>query len=162
MHTRIIIDLLALLVLANGTPVIINRLMGTRLLYPIDGGLTLADGQPLFGPSKTLRGLFFSLLVTATGALLLGMGWRLGVVIGAIAMGGDLFSSFCKRRLRLVAGSRATGLDQIPESLFPILACRPALSLTVLDIGVTVAIFLVGEMILSVLFFKLRLRERPY
>jgi CDP-2,3-bis-(O-geranylgeranyl)-sn-glycerol synthase len=64
--------------------------------------------------------------------------------------------------MRLPAGGRATGLDQIPESLFPLLACRSALSLTVMDIASVVAIFFVGEILLSALFYKLRLRERPY
>jgi len=77
-------------------------------------------------------------------------------------MAGDLFSSFLKRRMRLPAGGRATGLDQVPESLFPLLACRAALSLTLLDIAVGVGIFLVGEVVLSRLLFKAHLRDRPY
>ena len=81
---------------------------------------------------------------------------------GAMAMLGDLFSSFVKRRLNLSPGSRATGLDQIPESLFPLLACRNLLSLTIADIGVCVAIFFVGEVLLSRLLFAVRLRDRPY
>jgi hypothetical protein len=37
---------------------------------------------------------------------------------------GAPLSSFIKRRLALVPSSQAIGLDQIPESLFPLLACR--------------------------------------
>jgi CDP-2,3-bis-(O-geranylgeranyl)-sn-glycerol synthase len=77
-------------------------------------------------------------------------------------MVGDLLSSFLKRRLHLASSSKATGLDQIPESLFPLLACRSALSLTTLDIAVGCAIFFAGEILLSRLFFWLRLRDRPY
>ena len=76
-------------------------------------------------------------------------------------MAGDLLSSFLKRRLGLAPSSRATGLDQIPESLFPLLACEQLLSLTAFDIADT-AIFLIGEVALSRLLFKFHLRDRPY
>ena len=103
-----------------------------------------------------------SLLVTALGAILLGLQLWLGLLVASTAMAGDLLSSFLKRRLHLAPSSKATGLDQIPESLFPLLACRSVLSLTALDIAVGCAIFFVGEILLSRLFFWLRLRERPY
>jgi hypothetical protein len=77
-------------------------------------------------------------------------------------MAGDLLSSFCKRRLGRAPSSRATGLDQIPESLLPLLACPQALALTVADILVGCGLFFAGELLLSRLLFKLRLRERPY
>src|SRR5262249_24399228 len=51
-------------------------------------------------------------------------------------MAGDLFSSFLKRRIGLGPSSKATGLDQVPESLFLLLACQPVLSLTAIDIAV--------------------------
>jgi hypothetical protein len=77
-------------------------------------------------------------------------------------MAGDLFSSFLKRRLRLPPRARATGLDQLPESLLPLLACREALSLTTLDVAVIAGLFFLGEIILSPLLFKIHLRDRPY
>lgn len=162
MHIRLVLELLILVGLANGTPVAVNRLLGTRWNWPLDGGLKLPDGQPLFGASKTLRGIVTAILATAVGASALDLGWQLGVVVGAAAMLGDLFSSFCKRRMRLNAGSRATGLDQIPESLLPALVARQALSLSAIDIAATTVIFMLAEMALSVLFFRLHLRERPY
>ncbi len=58
--------------------------------------------------------------------------------------------------------SMAIGLDQIPESLFPLLACRLALPLTMLDIGVATIVFFVGELVLSRILFRLHLRDRPY
>ncbi|HYZ41656.1 MAG TPA: CDP-archaeol synthase, partial [Stellaceae bacterium] len=75
---------------------------------------------------------------------------------------GDLFSSFSKRRLNLPSSSRASGLDQIPESLFPLLACRQLMALAPIDIAVTVAVFFVGEVVLSRVLFAFRLRDRPY
>jgi CDP-2,3-bis-(O-geranylgeranyl)-sn-glycerol synthase len=77
-------------------------------------------------------------------------------------MAGDLFSSFLKRRMNLPVGSRAIGLDQLPESLFPLLACRSALPLTALDIVAAVVIFFVGELLLSRLLYHLHLRDHPY
>ena len=82
--------------------------------------------------------------------------------MASVAMAGDLLSSFLKRRINLPAGGKATGLDQVPESLFPLLACRSALRLTVLDIIAGVAIFFVGELLLSRLFYHFHLRDRPY
>jgi CDP-2,3-bis-(O-geranylgeranyl)-sn-glycerol synthase len=77
-------------------------------------------------------------------------------------MAGDLFSSFTKRRLNYPSSSQALGLDQVPESLIPMLACRKALALTAADIAVGVAVFFVGELILSRILFWLRFRDRPY
>src|ERR1019366_4548987 len=100
----------------------------------------LWDGQPLLGKSKTLRGLLFSVLASSLAAPLFGLDWQIGLVVGSAAMAGDFFSSFVKRRLNLAPSSRATGLDQIPESLLLLLACRGALSLSILDIAICVAI----------------------
>ena len=162
MHYVALAQLLALLALANGTPVIAKRIFGENYAVPIDGNARFVDGRALLGPSKTIRGVVVSLLVTALGAIQLGLQLWLGLLVASTAMAGDLLSSFLKRRLHLAPSSKATGLDQIPESLFPLLACRSVLSLTALDIAVGCAIFFVGEILLSRLFFWLRLRERPY
>ncbi len=77
-------------------------------------------------------------------------------------MAGDLFSSFVKRRLNFPPSSQALGLDQVPESLFPLLACHDALSLMALDIALAVGIFFVGEIFLSRLLYKVHLRDEPY
>jgi CDP-2,3-bis-(O-geranylgeranyl)-sn-glycerol synthase len=151
-----------LLTLANGTPVVANKIFGRRFAWPLDAGIKFFDGRPLLGASKTIRGIVLSLLVSAAGAPLMGLDARIGVIVAATAMAGDLLSSFVKRRLDLPPSSRATGLDQIPESLLPVLACREALSLSATDIAAGVAIFFVGEVFLSRLFYRLRLRDRPY
>ena len=77
-------------------------------------------------------------------------------------MAGDLFSSFLKRRMSLPPAAKATLLDQIPESLFPLLACQKLLSLTAIEIVVTVALFFISEIVISRLLYKLHLRDRPY
>ena len=154
--------LLLLLTLANGAPVIAKKILGKHLSYPVDTGTTAPDDEALFGRSKTIRGVLLSILLTSIGALFLGLPLRTGALIGGGAMAGDLFSSFCKRRMHLPSSSKALGLDQIPESLFPLLFCRKALSLTIKDIVVAVAGFFVGELALSQILYKVRLRDEPY
>jgi CDP-2,3-bis-(O-geranylgeranyl)-sn-glycerol synthase len=162
MHPLLDLQLLVLLAVANTTPLLAKRALGNRLAWPLDGGLTFFDGRPVFGASKTLRGIVFAVLATAAAGALFGPDWRIGAVAGATAMAGDLSSSFLKRRLALPPSSRATGVDQIPESLLPLLACRAALPLTVADMALVVALFFVGEVLFSRLFFRLGLRDHPY
>ena len=162
MHYVTVAQLLTLISLANGSPVVAKRILGQAYATPIDGNIRFADGRPLLGPSKTVRGVVASLLVTALGAPLIGLKFEIGLLVAATAMAGDLVSSFFKRRFGFASSSRATGLDQIPEALFPLLACRSVLSLTAIDIVVGCVIFFVGEILLSHLFFRLRLRDRPY
>ena len=162
MHYVALAQLLILVSLANGSPVIAKLILGETYAWPIDGNTHFIDGRPSLGRSKTIRGVVISLLVTALGAPLVGLQFKIGLLVAATAMAGDLLSSFLKRRFGLAPSSRATGLDQIPEVLFPLLACRSTLSLTVVDITAGCAIFLVGEVLLSRLFFRLRLRDRPY
>jgi CDP-diglyceride synthetase len=151
-----------LLMLANGTPVVAKKILGERLAYPLDGGIEFIDGRPLFGRSKTIRGVVLAVLVTMAGAPLIGLQWQIGLLVGSLAMAGDLGSSFLKRRMALPTSSRASGLDQVPEALIPLLACRNSLSLTIADIGVTAALFCIGEVLLSRVLYAVRLRDRPY
>src|SRR5271165_4620352 len=162
MHPVVVLQLLILLMLANGTPVVAKKMFGDRFSSPVDGNLTFADGRPVFGRSKTIRGVVLAVLVTTAGAPLVGLDWRTGLLVGGFAMAGDLFSSFCKRRIGLPSSSRASGLDQVPESLLPLLACRDILALTAADIVVCVVMFVIGEVVLSRLLYALRLRDRPY
>jgi CDP-2,3-bis-(O-geranylgeranyl)-sn-glycerol synthase len=162
MHEVLVFQLLMLLAVANGTPVAAKRMLGDALAYPLDGGALLPDGQPLFGHSKTVRGVLLAVLATTLASLLLGLGWKVGALVGATAMAGDLFSSFIKRRLGLPPSSMALGLDQIPESLFPLFACRMLLPLNFLDIAIATLLFLVGSLVLSRILFRFNLRDRPY
>jgi CDP-2,3-bis-(O-geranylgeranyl)-sn-glycerol synthase len=161
-HAVLVLQLTILLALANGAPLVAAGLLGTRGAYPLDGGQTFRDGAPLLGASKTVRGVAAGILASTAGALLVGLPGHLGAVVGAGAMVGDALSSFIKRRLGLPPSSRATGLDQIPESLLPLLACRLMVPLTALDIAATVAIFFFGEIILSRALYRAHLRDRPY
>ena len=162
MHPVSILQAIVLLTLANGTPVVAKKVFGQTFALPLDAGLTFFDGRPLFGPSKTIRGIVFAVLVTTAGAPLIGLDWSVGLVAAVAAMAGDLCSSFAKRRLNFPPSSQALGLDQLPELLLPLLACRAALSLTVVDIALSVAIFFVGELILSWILYRAHMRDEPY
>jgi CDP-2,3-bis-(O-geranylgeranyl)-sn-glycerol synthase len=157
-----IAELLILLALANGAPVIAKKIFRNHLSAPLDGGALFFDGRPVFGPSKTVRGVVLALGATALGAALLGLGWQTGILVAGLAMAGDLLSSFIKRRLGRPASSRAIGLDQVPESLLPLLACRGLLLLSWADVLAVAVLFLVGELLLSRLLYKAHIRDQPY
>jgi hypothetical protein len=162
MRLWMIVRLLLLVMLANGMPVIAKKILGDRFSFVLDRGTKYFDGRSLFGPSKTIRGILLSILITTAGGYLLRLGSKTGAFVGAAAMAGDLFSSFVKRRMRLPASSRATGLDQLPESLLPLLVCRRALSLTAAETALAVLGFFVGEILISRILYRLGLRDRPY
>jgi CDP-diglyceride synthetase len=157
-----ILQLLILLAFANGTPIVAKKIFGSRFARPLDAGILFFDGRPVFGRSKTIRGILASILITTIGAPLIGMSPIIGAIVASAAMAGDLFSSFVKRRLNFPPSSQMIGLDQVPESLFPMLACRDVLSLTIADIALGVGIFFVGELVLSRLLYRIHLRDRPY
>ena len=156
------LKLLFLLLVANGTPVIAGYLLQQRMDCPLDGGVKAFDGRPLLGPSKTVRGILSAVVVTAIAASVLGLSWQSGAAFGALAMCGDLISSFSKRRLGMPSSSKALGLDQIPESLLPLWAFRESLGLSWAGVTVMVAAFFVLELLLSRILFKLHVRKQPY
>ena len=77
-------------------------------------------------------------------------------------MAGDVFSSFIKRRLGLAPHSMAPLLDQVPESLFPTVMLRHTFGLDAVSIIILVAAFVVAELLLSLVLFKLGIRKKPY
>lgn len=158
----LILKLLILVTVANGMPVIIKKLLDHDFDLALDGGLNFFDGRRLFGPSKTVRGVVSAVLATTLCAMLMELEWFIGTVIGSVSMAGDLFSSFIKRRLKMPPSSMALGLDQVPESLFPLLVVQPMLTLSVMDIAAVVVVFSVGGLLISRLLYKLNIRDRPY
>ena len=56
--------------------------------------------------------------------------------------------------MNLAPSSMALGLDQIPESLLPAIACRWVLPITVLDIALVTALFFVGELVAPALYTR--------
>ena len=156
------IKLLTLIIIANGIPLLAARLLKKRGSWPLDAGLRFLDGQPLLGPSKTLRCILATAILTPPFALLLGLSPWTGLIVGGSAMLGDLFSSFVKRRLRKPSGGMALGLDQLPESLLPLLAVRETYGPSIESCLWLALAFMALELIISRLLFQLHLRERPY
>lgn len=161
-NTDLIVIVLLLLACANGAPVLARIVFGKLFSQPLDSGKILADGQPLFGSSKTIRGLIAAIVTTTFVAPILEVPPGTGFVIACLAMTGDLFSSFLKRRNKLESSSKATGLDQIPESLLPAIAGMYLLDLSLFDVLVIVVLFFVLEKLLSQIFYKLGIRKHPY
>lgn len=161
-HVLLLGKILLLLGIANGTPIIARKLLGERFGAPLDGGLKGFDGRPLLGASKTIRGLVLAILCAALAAPVLGIQVVLGTGLASASMLGDLISSFIKRRLGLRTHSQAFGLDQIPESLLPLLLLRQPLGLGYGDIALLVALFVLLELLLSRALYRLHIRDRPY
>jgi len=155
-------QMLTLLVVANGAPILARLTLRQHLARPIDGGRLWGDQRPIFGPSKTFRGVAAALGATSCAAYVLGLPISVGALVAALSMVGDLLSSFIKRRLGLPSSSMALGLDQIPESLFPTLAAAQNLTLSGKEIAATVLLFAIIELLLSRVLFRIGVRERPY
>jgi CDP-2,3-bis-(O-geranylgeranyl)-sn-glycerol synthase len=153
---------LLLLIVANGAPVVAARLFGGLGGCPLDANVRFLDGRPLFGPSKTVRGIVSSIVVSALAAAVMGWSWQFGALFGVFVMLGDLMSSFTKRRLGMASSSMAIGIDQIPESLVPLLFLHQQLGLSWQSVGVIVLAFFIIELLGSQILFKLKIRRHPY
>jgi len=75
---------------------------------------------------------------------------------------GDAAASFVKRRLAIAPGGMAIGLDQLPESLLPLAIIGPTQGLSWLVIFGLGAAFVVFELVVSRLLYRLHLRNHPY
>jgi CDP-2,3-bis-(O-geranylgeranyl)-sn-glycerol synthase len=158
----LLFQVLVLLGVANGVPVLARKLCKDWLAVPLDGGVKFLDGQPLFGASKTIRGIAASIVLTALIGVSLGFDVSLGASLAGLSMLGDLASSFVKRRMGLEVHAQAFGLDQIPEALLPLLVLREGLRLAWSDIVLLVLAFMVLGVLLSRVLHKIGLREHPY
>lgn len=157
-----VFSLLLLLLIANASPVLARVALRDRLAAPLDGGLTLRDGRRLLGASKTWRGVVVAILAGSLCAAPLGLPWQAGLLVGICAMLGDALSSFVKRRLGMPSGAMAPGLDHIPESLLPLLACRPLLALSWTEVALMTMGFMIANLLLSRIAYRLGVREHPY
>lgn len=154
--------LLALVIVANGAALAGRLLCRHHGAWPLDFGLTLPDGQRLFGDHKTIRGVLLAVACTIPAAKLLGLSAATGIVMALAAMVGDAAASFVKRRLAIAPGGMAIGLDQLPESLLPLAIIGPTQGLSWLVIFGLGAAFVVFELVVSRLLYRLHLRNHPY
>lgn len=161
MHYHLI-EALILILVANGTPVIASRLLAERFSWPVDGGQYAPDGNRWLGSSKTFRGAVLAVISTALMAAVMGFNWQTGAMAGLLAMMGDLLSSFTKRRMGRPVSSQSQGLDQVPESLFPLVFLAEPFHLQWYEVLVLVGAFWILELLLSRMLFRLHIRNRPY
>jgi len=155
------LTILFLLGTANGAPIIARNLLADSLSMPLDAGY-LFLGKPLFGPSKTIRGIVAALILTSLAAIFVGLPALAGLNIALLAMLGDLISSFIKRRLNRPPSSMFLGLDQIPESLLPLIYFKYLYGLDWNQVWVVLALFVVLELLISKILFVLKIRKQPY
>ena len=153
---------LLLLLVANGAPPLARWWLGARCAWPLDGGMRFFDGRPLLGPTKSWRGVVAAILATALCGSLLGFSLGLGVQFALLAMAGDTLSSFFKRRLGIAPHGRAVGLDQLPESLLPLVVLHQLFGLNSAQVLLAALLFMLLEMLLSPLLYRWHIRLRPY
>ena len=149
MHLWLVNQLVLLLVIANGTPVILRLLLGGRWDWPLDNHYLLPDQSPLLGRTKTVRGLIGAIMVTGLIAPLFNLTLLEGAQFALLAMLGDLCSSFIKRRLGFVSSRSIPLLDQLPEAVLPLWVMQATLGATVAEIATAVAVFFVIDLLLS-------------
>jgi CDP-diglyceride synthetase len=113
--------LLLILITANGVPIILRYGLRNTFSYPVDGGLLLADGYPLFGYAKTWRGIFSGITTASIITILFGFPLLFGITFSLLSLLGDLLSSFIKRRLKRPPSTPCIGIDQLPEALLPLI-----------------------------------------
>lgn len=146
----LILTLALLLLIANGAPLLASHwLHSKRLQSPIDGGYCCHDGKRLLGPSKTWLGLLASMLATLVAASILQFPLIAALLLALLAMLGDIVSSFSKRRLGYRSGLTVPGLDQLPESLLPMLGIALILPLTALQVILPVLLFILVHIVLT-------------
>ncbi|NOR81404.1 MAG: CDP-archaeol synthase, partial [Methyloprofundus sp.] len=145
-----------------GTPILARNFFKTRYAWSIDFGIDFIDHRPLFGDSKTWRGLIASVFMAGVLALLLSMTFQVGVLFGILVMLGDLSASFIKRRLGYIESSRSRFLDTLPESILPVLVLHEQLGLTLFDGILSIALFVILEILISPILYRLHIRKRPY
>lgn len=154
--------LLLLIIIANGSPILIRIVLSDGFKLAVDLGQKLPDKKRIFGPTKTWRGIFAALTATTAVAWLFGYPPQIGTLVAVYAVLGDLFSSFVKRRLSMQPSSMAPLLDQVPESLFPALMLMKAFNLDILTVILLVLTFVILELLLSHILYKWGMRRRPY
>ncbi|HED16792.1 MAG TPA: CDP-archaeol synthase [Gammaproteobacteria bacterium] len=155
------LTILLLLGVANGVPILAGKMLGDTFSLPLDAGYQFA-GKPLFGPSKTIRGILSALILTSLVAVMVSVPIHVGAIIAMLAMLGDLSSSFIKRRLNRPSSSMFLGLDQIPESLLPLLYYQYVFSLDFGQVVTVLFAFFALELLVSKILFVLKIRKQPY
>ena len=157
-----LLQLLLLIIIANGAPILIQALLNDTFNNAVDFGHKFLDKRRIFGASKTWRGIIAACIATTIAAWLLEHTLTTGLLVAIYAISGDLTSSFIKRRLGKPVSSMAPLLDQVPESLFPALMMMQTFKLDTFAIIQLVLAFIIIELLLSHVLYKWGIRKQPY
>jgi CDP-diglyceride synthetase len=154
---------LLLILVANSAPILIRQVpLLEKFSYPLDSKIKFFDGRRLLGDAKTWRGIVAAILATMVCSMVLQTGWITGLIVGMLAMLGDALSSFVKRRLAMAPSDMAIGIDQIPESLLPLIYLHYNWQLGWQYVWLLMLIFMGLELVLSRILYRLHIRNRPY
>lgn len=140
----------------------------------IDFGAKLADGRPLFGQGKTVRGTIGGVAVGTTVGFLLNYFFAANVsaffvdyktlaftmAIGAIA--GDIVGSFLKRRLGVPPGTKAPFLDQLDFAIGGIIFGMIIYTPTFVELVFAAALTIVVHRLSNFVAYKLKLKKVPW
>jgi CDP-2,3-bis-(O-geranylgeranyl)-sn-glycerol synthase len=160
---------------ANG---LVTLIKGT---HPIDRNKKFFDGEPIFGPGKTIEGFIIGCFLGALIATIqmiaynyipweqapvklyiVNMSPILGFILGLGAMTGDLVGSFIKRRLKIERGGPAPLLDQedflIGALFFTFLFVNIRLEWVIILLLVTPIFHLVANIIA----YLIKAKKEPY
>ncbi|WP_091638987.1 CDP-archaeol synthase [Aquisalimonas asiatica] len=156
------LQVLIIITVANAAPVVLSYVLGRRSGRPVDGGSRWRDGRRVFGPSKTVRGVIAAVIATTGVTALLGLPLLVGAAAGALAMAGDLASSFAKRRMGLMPSSRFIGLDQVPEAFLPLLVLIPLPMISTTSGVAAAALFVLLGPPASWMLYRAGIRREPH
>jgi CDP-2,3-bis-(O-geranylgeranyl)-sn-glycerol synthase len=157
-----LLQLLLLIIIANGTPILIQVSLNKKYDFPIDCTKHFVDTRRILGDSKTWRGALGACVVTSICSWLMGYAPEIGLLIATYAVLGDLASSFIKRRLGMQQSAMAPLLDQVPESLFPAVMMKATFGLDILSLILVTIAFIIIELALSQALYKWGIRKTPY
>ena len=142
--------------LANAAPVICGG--GA----PLDGGRLFLDRKPILGAHKTVRGTISGLVVGSFTGLVQGDPLR-GVLLSCGALGGDLLTSFLKRRLSLKPGAPFPVVDQLSFILGAIALVSLVSPAPSAEMVLTIVVATLPIHFLSNLFaFLLGMKDKPW
>ncbi|RLA44920.1 MAG: CDP-archaeol synthase [Gammaproteobacteria bacterium] len=156
------IKLLVMLLATNGAPILVAWILQAHYARPLDLGRKLQNGQPVFGSSKTWRGLVAALVTSCVLSIIFDYGIWFGLVFGVLVITGDLISSFIKRRMGLKPSDRCRGLDQLPESFIPSVYAVNVLGADWWWAVLLALVFMLLVILISKPLFWLNIRNRPY
>jgi len=137
-----VLRLVLFLLVVNALPPLLALPARDRFSLPVDFGATWLDGRRILGGNKTIRGVLAGILGGTLLFPLLGQSIWIACGAATLVMIGDLTSSFIKRRMAVPSGSEVALLDQLFESLFPLIYLASVIPLSFFKAVVILLLFI--------------------